>query len=668
MNKLKGKQAYRRDIDGLRAVAIISVVLYHLSSDTLPGGFVGVDIFFVISGYLITLGIIKDLDQGEFSIVDFYSRRVKRIMPAMLLVLFVILVVSFMIQLPGDRKMVGEASIASLFSLANVYFWLSLDQGYFAPQSDTLPLLHFWSLGVEEQFYILWPLLLTLIYTAMRGRHFLGLFSSIAVVSFVLGQVLFTAFPSFVYYMLPTRAGELMVGAIAAHVVNRVGAYRLPGVFVSAAALAGVLCVAASLLLLTEDSVFPGIRAIPPTAGAALLILAGHYGNPSATRLLRAPPLVFIGLISYSAYLWHWPLMAFFRYSGLEIGYWSGTAIIALTIGLAWLTYRFVEQPTRRYRGSALRVFSIMYLLPVVALLWLSLAAVNFHGYSLLSGSATRQEVLRNSTRPAIAYEYVCQRDELTNEELEGQRCIVGLEQTGKSREPAVLLWGDSNAAHYVGVLGAFAKEAGFQFRNLEHSACPPISWDPEAIVSAKWLDGCRKSLERVWSKIDHYDVLIIAASWPSYDARSPEFLSAFLDSVAQLARRGKHVILLGKVPVIVGYDRNCAEKAVVMSFLECDRQNMLGVGIERINKELSAFAEKTMGVEYYDVVAYLCPGGLCSAYATDGEPLYYDTGHLSLPGSWALGEEIARREGGAPFPFSAIPTWVSADGREIPE
>lgn len=253
---------YRADIDGLRAVAVLSVVLFHIWPGSLPGGFVGVDVFFVISGYLITTRIVEELGRDDFSLLNFYGRRAKRIAPAMLVVVAVTSITAKMIMLPDDATAVAKSAVSSVASLANVYFWRGLDASYFAAQDRDVPLLHLWSLGVEEQYYLLWPLLLILLARVRKTPAFVVAIALIASASFALGEMLFARDPSFVYYMLPTRAGELLVGALACNAVMG-GLEITTSRARTAIGLVGFLLLAASLATLSEHSVFPEYTRFP---------------------------------------------------------------------------------------------------------------------------------------------------------------------------------------------------------------------------------------------------------------------------------------------------------------------------------------------------------------------------------------------------------------------
>ncbi|WGV20413.1 acyltransferase [Pseudomonas putida] len=307
---MQGKHlAYRPDIDGLRAVAVLAVTIFHFNKQWMPGGFIGVDIFFVISGFLIT-GIIYGKGDG-FSFADFYGRRVRRILPAAIFVTAITLVAGSLLMMPSDVKDLSGSAIAAALSAANVYFWLFLDTSYFAQSSETVPLLHMWSLGVEEQFYLVWPALM-IIAMKLGGKRLLATAAVIiAIASFAVSEYYVTRDPSFAYYMLPSRAGELLVGAL---LFLWLDLRRISSAVANAAGIFGVALIAGSLAVLDETGGFPGVRSIVPAVGAALLILGGSDKSGLLAKALANPVARAIGLRSFSLYLWHWPVLAFYRY------------------------------------------------------------------------------------------------------------------------------------------------------------------------------------------------------------------------------------------------------------------------------------------------------------------------------------------------------------------
>ena len=642
-----GPKKYRADIDGLRAVAVLSVIAFHLDHRLLPAGFIGVDIFFVISGFLISSHIMSEIRSNTFSITEFYRRRIKRIAPAMFVVLGVTVVAAQLLFRPADAVETARAGLWSILSLANVFFWLFQDTSYFAANSNELPLLHLWSLGVEEQFYVIWPLVLMATYTATRAVGFGIAMFLVAVASFVFGQYYFATDPSFVYYMLPARAGELLIGAIAAHHVGTSHRKELGQGLVLLMALVGSVLVIGSLILVTDQAPFPGFQAVPPTVGTILLILAGYYGNTWPTRLLQFKPMVWIGLISYSAYLWHWPLLAFFNYGGFDMTLTAGAVVLFLTFLLAWLTYRFVEQPLRYSKLPLIPLALRQFVLPAMLIGVVIGVSMKSNGYAFHRVNNDYENqigAIREVARPAYHYDYVCQGKRTEASDLSDPDCIVG---ASTDEAPKAILWGDSNASHYVGMIGVFAKEAGFRFRNIEVGSCPPLNSNPEQLISIEKLDDCSSSNKLVWDAIDSYDTVIVSASWTSYKAKGGDVVAEFEKTLKQLVARNRNVIIIGKGPVVGNYDRLCKEKAVGFRFISCEAPPVpMTESVTAKNKVLRAMAERYDGVAYFDGNSYLCPEGICPIFYESGEPIYYDADHLTIASSWKLGQRILEQDG----------------------
>lgn len=345
---------YRPDIDGLRAVAVLPVVLFHAGISLFSGGFVGVDVFFVISGFLITGIIIGDMEQGRYGVGGFYERRIRRIAPAYLVTVVLTLSVAVVLLLPEDLAELGESALWSALMSSNIFFWVQ-SKDYFNGAAELKPLLHTWSLSVEEQFYLFFPIVLLVIKRMGLWRYAAALCLLAALVSFALSIYGVAYTPTAAFYLLPTRAWELIVGSLLAFgffpTFGR-GAARWE-------ALAGLALILGPVFLYTPGTPFPGLAALPPVIGAALIIHSG-LGEPAAGRasvvtwLLSSPPLRFIGLISYSLYLVHWPIVVFMKYYYFTIDAYQQILIVVVSILLAFLSWRFVEQPARRgYRQLA---------------------------------------------------------------------------------------------------------------------------------------------------------------------------------------------------------------------------------------------------------------------------------------------------------------------------
>ena len=359
MERGKGPSpAYRPEIDGLRAVAVLSVLFFHLGLPGVSAGFTGVDVFFVISGFLITSILMQDLALNRFSLMRFYRRRALRILPPLILVLGVTLLFGFAILLPGELRETGRAALASLFFLSNVFFWSRVD--YFTPDAKENPLLHTWSLGIEEQFYLIVPLILWGLWRWFRPA-LVPVFALSVVLSFALSVWAVQGHATAAFYLLPARYWEMGAGALLAMLLPRLAPVlaRAP-LWAEGLGSAGALAIAAGLFLLSPASAFPGANALWPVLGAAAVIAAG--GTTWAGRFLSLPPMLFLGRISYSLYLWHWPLIVLWKLRmGPVLSMGEQVALGAVAVALATLSTRLVEAPFRHLpaRISDARVLAV---------------------------------------------------------------------------------------------------------------------------------------------------------------------------------------------------------------------------------------------------------------------------------------------------------------------
>lgn len=345
---------YRREIDGLRAIAVLPVLLFHANLGLFTGGFVGVDVFFVISGYLITSIIISEAKAGQFSFISFYERRARRILPVLFLVMLVTTGLACLWMMPDELKNYGQSLLATTLISNNIL--LSITSGYWDLASDFKPLLHTWSLGVEEQYYLIFPFLFILLWNKFRDKILLVLIATFAA-SLALSQAAITFAPSLTFFLLPTRAWELALGAITAVYMNKASYSTEPSHKKQILSGFGLLLIAASVIMFTEHTPTPGLYALIPTIGAVLVILFAVKGTV-ANKLLSVRWLVGVGLISYSLYLWHQPLFAFARiYSQTPPSTWVYTSLIILTFALSYLSWKLVERPARKKSSLGAPVF-----------------------------------------------------------------------------------------------------------------------------------------------------------------------------------------------------------------------------------------------------------------------------------------------------------------------
>lgn len=362
---------YRAEIDGMRAVAVILVILFHAGFERWAGGFIGVDVFFVISGYLITTIIHRELVDERFSLARFYERRARRILPALFLVMAACIPAAMVIMLPDERESMAEAVVAATLFSSNVLFWLR--SNYFDTAAELNPLLHTWSLGVEEQFYIVFPLIMMALGAASR-RTLAWVIAGLCLLSLVAAEIVSRTHPNAAFYLIPFRAWELGAGALVALTY---GERRLRGRFLQeAGATLGLAMIIVSAFAYDSGTPFPGLYAVPPVAGTCLIIMCASPVTLIG-RLLSLKPIVGIGLISYSAYLWHQPLFAFGRLSGFhELTLAQTWGLIVGSFVLAWLSWRYVETPFRNRRAITVpRLAGI--LAPAAALLFATGVAGN---------------------------------------------------------------------------------------------------------------------------------------------------------------------------------------------------------------------------------------------------------------------------------------------------
>lgn len=347
---------HRREIDGLRALAVLPVIIFHANADWMPGGFVGVDIFFVISGFLITSIIFSELQRGNFTIANFYERRVRRIMPALLVVIIFTLVMGWFYMMPAQFALLAKSAIATLAFVSNLFQWKNT--AYFGPSAELNPLLHTWSLAIEEQFYVFFPILMICLFKFAR-RWTLSILTTMLVLSIGMAHYASIYYPTANFYILPTRAWELLLGAVIAIVqLERRWRRPVPHTVREAAGALGVALIVGSVLLIDQETPFPSLYGLYPTIGAALVI-AGAQPDTLAGRLLGLPVLVGIGLISYSAYLWHQPLLAFQRLAQVEDPeLWRYLLLFVVLLLISFLSWRYVELPFRnRKRMTARQVY-----------------------------------------------------------------------------------------------------------------------------------------------------------------------------------------------------------------------------------------------------------------------------------------------------------------------
>jgi len=625
---------YRPDIDGLRAVAVLLVLAYHVGIYRLRGGFVGVDVFFVISGYLISSIILSDLDSSRFSIVTFYERRVRRIFPALFVMLISTAVLAYKFLLPSEFVDFGKSFVASTFSFSNLYFLQR--SGYFDAPAAMKPLLHTWSLAVEEQFYVFLPLFLVCIRKFFPNKQRIIIVFA-ALTSFSVSAV--GAFRSHdaTFYLAHTRAWELLLGTLLA--MNCFPAIS-GTLWRNVASLWGVVSILLAGFLFTSRTVFPGASALLPCVGAALIIAAGKSGKTVVGRILSFRPIVFVGMISYSLYLWHWPLIVFQGADGLLTKGLSPKltklVVIVVSFALATLSWRFVERPFRDRRFDISRA-NVFRLASAVAVLLLILGT----GIVFTNGFPSRypEEAVKIAS-------FLDNTDAKTDAQYRAGTCFLTSKDTFKDFNPSVclqesnrmrnvLLIGDSHAAQlWFGLSSVFSD---VNLMQATASGCKP-TLDQSHSVEQK----CSRLMKYIFSdylKTHHVDTLIVAARWDHDD------IEALPKTLRWVQSLGTEVVLFGP---IVQYD-SALPRLLAMSIRSNDATIPALHRVayyERLDADMSKLAQADPGVRYISYFKILCRQSACLEYAGAGVPLQSDYGHLTSGGSVLVATKI-RETGG---------------------
>lgn len=498
------KPGYRADIDGLRAVAVLGVLFFHADL-SFAGGFVGVDVFFVISGYLITRSIVSELERGSFTYSGFWTRRLRRIWPAAAVMTLVTLAVGALLLDPVRYHQLATDSIAQVFMAANFQFMRGAD--YFAVSSDLRALLHTWSLAVEEQFYLVYPFMLVWLWRRMR-RAIVPAILLIAFASFLLSVLTLDRFPMATFYMLPTRAWELLIGAalgVGPVTLSEKSRWRGP------MASLGIALIVVPMFVYDRATVFPGLAALPPCVGTALLIWAGTGGWSPVSRVLACGPLRMVGLMSYSLYLVHWPVLAMMRSVAWPVEPPLGWRVAALVVsfGLAYVSWRLVEERFRRPRtASGLGPVAIRSAAVASMILMLGVAVRVSDGWR----ARFPEQLLRHMEVEQVATEW--ETPDTAGNGIESLLTPMGCVQAEK---PAFLLWGDSHAMAISELIDAKARDAGVSGMARVRRETLPVpgvrtrgpSWTPEVdVANQRVLD---------WVLEERIGHVILCARWTIY-------------------------------------------------------------------------------------------------------------------------------------------------------
>ncbi|MDE0570312.1 MAG: acyltransferase family protein [Verrucomicrobiales bacterium] len=627
---------YRPDIDGLRAIAVIGVLLFHADLGV-SGGYVGVDVFFVISGFLITGLILKELRDKSFSVLGFWERRVRRIVPALFVVTLATVLLGYVFLLPAEYKMLGSSVLWLSVISSNLFFWKNTNS-YFGGTAEEMPLLHTWSLSLEEQFYLIVPFVLLVLFRVGKSRSIFWIICSFVIISCGLSIYGMADHGSATFYLLPTRAWELGSGSLVAFAVP-IRSVRIRTMM----QWVGMICVLIPFFIYDRATIFPGMAAVPPVAGTAILIWAGmgeaHKTNSlQIQRALSMKPLVWIGLLSYSLYLWHWPLLAFNEYLVI----WKDSVpvkvfILLSALLLSYFSWKFIEQPirSRRMFGSKRSVF-IFSSVAFSLLLICSSLLISKEG---MTGRYT--EDFLNHTDSGLSEDSFFDYGKASKEFPENKSSL-GIE----GEEPIFFLWGDSHGMALARAIDAAAKESSIAGESaVKTSTLPVLSWVTSKESQVNYNESVLKYLEGKKQRQSIGHVILIGRWWlasnQSYENES-SFEIKLINTIDRIKGLGYSVSLVRQVPQWTDHWQTPSSFPFQLEKFSWEYKEMT-LSEEELEKrfaqqnQMFSKIEKVPGVRIIDPLPLLKgPDGFYHI-RDEGGWIYYDDDHLSGYGAMKL-------------------------------
>ena len=635
---------YRSEIDGLRALAVIPVILFHAGFQAFSGGFVGVDVFFVISGYLITTIIASELEQGNFSLIKFYERRVRRILPALFFVMLVCLPFAWAWLLPTDMRDFSQSLVAVGTFTSNILFWR--ETGYFDEAAELKPLLHTWSLSVEEQFYVLYPLFLMLFWRFGK-RRLIVLVGLTFIASLTLAQWGVQNYPVPTFFLLPTRGWELLIGSFTAFYLLSAKRQNFDRIVCEIGGWLGIAFILYALITFNQKMPFPGLYALWPTLGAALFIVFANQ-RTSIGQLFGNKVLVWIGLISYSAYLWHQPLFVFARHRSFLYHYQNQillAVLVVISFVLAYLSWRFVETPFRaKDRFTRTQIFRFAFLGGSFFIAFGMLGHLS-NGFIHSRKNSIESKDIVARMLPNVGLNWYC-----AIESPETLKCKT-------SDSPEVLLWGDSYAMHLA--QGLQASKPDIQLVQKTVSVCGPFLGI--APINAKyvrsWAEKCIETNDKVFDflqKSTSIKYVVLSSPLTQYVGvgakvlqRNGEIVSGEVVAAAAMIETVKRIKAIGKTPVLFsppprnGNDiGGCLKKSIFFGKDKAFCDVLVTHSTQRYREVWSFLKEVEKHATVVWLSDYLCSTSSCKA-SFDDVLIFRDSGHLSYEGSAYLGKQM---------------------------
>ncbi len=630
---MKFNFSYRPDIDGIRAIAVLLVILYHANFSFITGGYIGVDVFFVLSGFLITLTIDREMNTDSFSFKKFYLRRIRRIIPVLVFVMLVVTIPACLFLFSNNLETYSRTLIQTLLCSNNFYLWIN-NGDYFAENSDLMPFLHTWSLSVEEQFYFLWPLLLLFLHKKLSLQKRLVFMSLFLILGITLSVYLVHTNPTMAYFLLPARIFELTIGACLAMYWERLPSFSKPKN--SIISLVGLSLILIPAVVLNKSSLFPGLNAFWPCLGTTLLIFTGKNSKNQGivNQLLQNKLLVFTGLLSYSLYLWHWPVFVFIKYLGINLDGIIRICSLIFIFILSYFSWRFVEQPFRVKYKYDFKKTALVVLLPSFVMITLIYAVLDAK-----DGFPERFPELSEFT-PKTNYPNKLRRQCFDKFKIGNcEECFLGIKKDTLDG----LLIGDSFANHTAAFLDVLAKDAGLYIHDSAAGGYPLMNNlynDNSPKFSEKYALDRLKYAEK-------YKNIFIAANWESLsEYKNTATYFSTIKTLERLVKIGKKIIIFEALRATTEMNLHRAKlvKAKLpvyfsqrlFSFTEYKRPN---------NYIIHEIKKKFPSIIVINLNDVMCKDGTCKI-DLNNTIVYRNTDHLNTSGAKFIAESYIKAKG----------------------
>jgi peptidoglycan/LPS O-acetylase OafA/YrhL len=614
---------FRPDIEGLRAIAILTVVAYHAGVPGFQGGYIGVDVFFVLSGYLITGLLVKEMEtKGRIDLRAFYARRIRRLLPASTLALFVTIILTYLVYSPIEQRGLPQTALATAAYVSNLYFARTATD-YFRPAGETNPLLHTWSLGVEEQFYVLWPVLVMIALRYGGRRRLLSVMVAVAFLSFGLSVWLTSVRPPWAFFSSPTRAWEFALGALGV---------LLPGLHSARAERVigwlGLAAILVAAVMLGSDISYPGWAALLPVLGTVAVLRSGT-STPTG-KLLSARIFQLFGRLSYSWYLWHWPILVLAATWGV-VSLPVRIGLAALSLGIAGLSHKLVENPIRFHPLLLRRSTYALAMGAGLTILGIGSALV-FKDLSHRAAESPAQARFTKARQDVpVIYRDKCLADAFATDLKE---CVYGK----KDSATTVVLFGDSYAAQWFPALHSIAESEGWRLVTLFKAACSPVDASYVYPLIGRRYTECEQWRSSAFERIKEIrPSLVVVGHSALYLGSSPLVSSpTWLDGVGRtldaLHQSGARVVYFRGTPapsidVVACLARGAWQSAWLRpSACTFERHAALNDEVSKSERQIAATSQTT----YVDMTEYICPGEICEP-ERDGLIIYQEGGHLTV-------------------------------------